>query len=355
MFHRNGDPDALGSAVALASVFPGMVISTSGGLNLAAKNISAHYDPGATVAIADHTAEDIEEFDLAVILDTSNPALLEHMPPIPKVVIDHHAYNPAWDQREDVLHYHSDPGKRSCAEIIYHLLRRTGYPIPPLAITMLLAGILTDTGHLTFAAPETLITMAEILGQSEVSLEEVHNALNTRNENYSKRIAKLKAAQRLKLEEHRGVLITSSEVNAFEGDAARALLQLGGDVAFVASTRKEEYRISGRANPSLVKRGVHLGTFLGELGAGVNGEGGGHAGAAGLNGTGDAAEVLHLCCERFKEVIRQLPEPGTVSDDAPDNGTDPAAGTTPQGGSEQRRDTSSSQERGGSPPAPGWR
>ncbi len=308
LFHKSGDPDALGSAVALASVFPEITISITGGLNLASKNVAAHFDLEGTIGLANLTAIELEQFDLAIILDSSTPSQVELLPSIPKIVIDHHAENARWQQREDVLIYHNDSEKRSCCEIIFNLLIESGREIPQLAISMLLAGILTDTGHMTFAVPDTLITMAEILDRSEVTLEEIHNALNTRNENYSKRIAKLKAAQRLRVEEFRKVLITTSEVNAFEGDAARSFLQLGGDVAFIGSSRKNEYRISARANPALVRRGVHLGTFLEGVGTEVNAEGGGHPGAAGLNGTGDVEAILHICRERMKKVIRELPD-----------------------------------------------
>jgi bifunctional oligoribonuclease and PAP phosphatase NrnA len=309
IFHKNGDPDALGSAIALAGVFPGMSISITGGLNLASKNLAIHFDLENVMGYREYTAIELEQFELAIIIDTSTPSLVEIVPSIPKLVIDHHAENAGWQGREDVLIYHSCPEKRSCAEIIYSLLVESGREIPQTAITCLIAGILTDTGHMTFSESITLRTMADILDRSSVTIEEIHNALNSRNENYSKRIAKLKAAQRVKVEEFRKVLITTSEVNAFEGDAARAMLSLGGDVAFIGSTRKNDYRISARANPSLVRRGFHLGTFLEGVGAEVNAEGGGHPGAAGLNGTGDVEAVLHICRERMKKVIRKLPEP----------------------------------------------
>ncbi len=312
IFHRNGDPDALGCAVALALCFPNVTISISGGLNLAAKNISTFYNPENTLGLTEHNALELEQFDLAIILDTSTPSQIEILPSIPKLVIDHHAENAGWLQREDVLEYYLDNTKRSCAEIIFSLLKAAGKTLPQTALTGLLAGILTDTGHMTFAHSDTFRTMAEILDSSSITIEEIHNALNTRNENYSKKLAKLKAAQRLRVEEFKRIIITTSEVNAFEGDAARAFLSLGADVAFIGSTRKDDYRISARANPTLVKRGIHLGTFLESVGGDVNSEGGGHPGAAGLTGTGDVEAVLHICREKFKNVLRDLPEQESI-------------------------------------------
>jgi len=258
--------------------------------------------------LIDHTAIELEQFELAVILDTSTPSQIEILPSIPKLIIDHHAENAGWSQQENVIEYHSDSSKRSCAEIIYSILVAAGKDIPQTSLSVLLGGILTDTGHMTFSNPETLRTMAEILEGSTVTIEEIHNALNTRNENYSKKMAKLRAAQRIRVEEFKRIIITSSEVNAFEGDAARAFLSLGADVAFIGSTRKDEYRVSARTNPTMVKKGIHLGTFLEKVGIEVNAEGGGHPGAAGLNGTGDVEAVLHVCREKFKEILRDMPD-----------------------------------------------
>lgn len=301
MFHRNGDPDAVGSAIALRETFPNITITSLGGISAAAKNILSFLD----IEIPEISAEASESFDAMIILDTSTPSLLEHIPSIPKIIIDHHARNSGWQDRDDVLFYHTDPGKRSCAEIIYSMFLHTGNPISQTAKSALMAGILTDTGHLTYSTPETLTTMASLLASSDVTLEEIHNALNIRKENLSKKIAKLRAAQRLRMEEFRGVLITSSEVNAYEGDAARALLGLGSDVAMVASTRKTEYRISARCTPQLVRRGIHLGTILENVGSEVNGQGGGHPGAAGLSGIGDAEAILNICREKIKSILKE--------------------------------------------------
>ena len=120
LFHRNGDPDALASAFALSLCFPGISISGTGGLNAAAKNISAFLG----IETREYSPEELQEFDLAIVLDTSTPSQLEILPNIPKVVIDHHAKNSGWIDRDDVLHYYTDPEKRSCAEIIFDLLKR---------------------------------------------------------------------------------------------------------------------------------------------------------------------------------------------------------------------------------------
>ena len=55
----------------------------------------------------------------------------------------------------------------------------------------------------------------------------------------------------------------------------------------------------------MINKGFHLGTFLEEVGSEVNGQGGGHDGAAGLSGRGDVEAVLHICKEKFKGWLRK--------------------------------------------------
>ncbi len=300
--HRNSDPDALASSYVLSKIFPGITISTIGGLNSPAKNLIT----AMGMEFPELDPVDLQEFDMAIVVDSSSPSQLEILPSIPLLVIDHHAENSAWESIEDVILYYTDPGKRSCSEIVYEIVKRAGKSLTDPASALLLGGILTDTGHFTFANADTLRATAELLEVSSTTLEEIHNSLNSPVGNLSKRIAKIRAAQRIRMEEFLGVILAVSEVNAFEGDAARSMLMLGADVAWVGSTRKDEYRISARASSKLVKMGFHMGNFLEDVGKEVNGIGGGHPGAAGLSGTGDAEAVLHVCKERFKLILRDL-------------------------------------------------
>ena len=302
LFHRNGDPDALGSSLALSQCFPNISISILGGLNSPAKRISEFLE----LQFPELSPKEIQAHDMAIILDTSTPSLLEFIPDLPLLVIDHHAHNSGWADHEGVVLYHTNSEKRSCAEVIFELITYAEKEISQKVRTGLAAGILTDTGHLTYSTPETLRTMATILETSDVSLEEIHNALNTEGNNISKRMAKIRAAQRLRVEEFQGIIITISEVNAFEGDAARALISIGSDVAMIGSTRKDQYRISVRANPRTLKKGIHMGSLMEAVGKEVNAEGGGHPGAAGLTGIGDAEAILHVCKEKLKEQLRGL-------------------------------------------------
>jgi hypothetical protein len=77
----------------------------------------------------------------------------------------------------------------------------------------------------------------------------------------------------------------------------------------VGSQRGEEFRISGRANQTLVGAGLHLGNLFSEIGSENGCEGGGHDGAAGLSGMGDVEAFLHICSRFAKSTISELARP----------------------------------------------
>ena len=115
----------------------------------------------------------------------------------------------------------------------------------------------------------------------------------------SKKIAQLKAMRRVRFEKVGDQIVATSMVTSFEAAAARALLVAGADVVFIAADRKGELRISSRAKPHILALGVHLGHFMEEIGRETGNQGGGHDGAAGLNGTGNGEKVLSICMDRM--------------------------------------------------------
>jgi nanoRNase/pAp phosphatase (c-di-AMP/oligoRNAs hydrolase) len=124
----------------------------------------------------------------------------------------------------------------------------------------------------------------------------------------SRRIANLKALQRMSFQKIGDIVIAWTHVGAFEGSAAKMLLLAGADVAFVASDKKEGSRVSARAKPEIVMNGLHLGQIMSDLGSEVEGSGGGHAGAAGIVVRNDVGEVLRLCVERTARIVESMIE-----------------------------------------------
>jgi nanoRNase/pAp phosphatase (c-di-AMP/oligoRNAs hydrolase) len=120
---------------------------------------------------------------------------------------------------------------------------------------------------------------------------------------FSERVARLKACRRAKLFTVNDWIIALSHVSAYQASAARAIIELGSHVAVVAGQKNENIEISLRSTREFYeKTGLHLGKDVAKpLGESLHGMGGGHATAAGVNGTGDVETALKWCLRLLKE------------------------------------------------------
>lgn len=293
LLHVNADPDALGSAAALAMAFSDVTIGTCGGLSKNGKNLQKNL----AIEVVDNP--DISAFDKVIVLDTPSPKRLgQYENKLEKpIVIDHHTKSYNWDTELCYI----DENMASCGEIVYQILKLGEREITRKIGLALLTGILTDTGKFSYANSKTLIAFGEIMNISGVDMEEVLSVFEEEHEtDYSKKISRLKGAQRLRFERVGGHIIAVSQIGSFEASVCNALIFLGADVAFVGSQREEEFRISARAIQTALSQGLHLGNLLADMGKENGCEGGGHNGAAGLTGTGDVEAMLNICMQRVK-------------------------------------------------------
>ncbi len=301
--HRNADPDAVSSALAIRHAILGLGYDARlvlpEGLNQASKRLIREVmgvDPG------DVEDEAPDESAMAVVVDTASPEQLGQLRGFVEgvdllVVIDHHESNSLVGRAALAVY---DPGARAAAELVYMLVRLCmGVRLPPQLSTMLLAGIIYDTRHLVMAAPRTLRVAADIMdegGDRDAALK----ALQSPPMELPERIARLKAAMRARVFRAGGFLLAVSHVGAYEASACRGLLELGADLAIVAAERGGATRIIGRARRGVVETlGIHLGDFMEEVARRLGGGGGGHAQAAGATVRACLEEALH-------EVIEQL-------------------------------------------------
>lgn len=289
--HRNADPDAVASAVVLAEALAG----------LGAQVRAAAADDVATIAEAVLSSfnRKIEvnpalDFDLALLVDTSSLGHLGEFGQkldesgISFAVIDHH--KPVEETRQRAKFYYVREDFTSESELIYQILSELGVKLTPEQASLLLAGVISDTGHFRFASPDTFRVVDGLL-KAGADYNRVLEILKP-PEDISRRVAMLKAAGRSELQRINGRLVVFSELGSFEGDAAGMLVRIGADIAFVGSEEKGEFRVSGRASPDCLKEtGIHLGEIMEELGKQFNGSGGGHAGAASVSGKGPLEEV----------------------------------------------------------------
>ena len=299
LLHANADPDALGSAIALSLAFPDVSIVAACGLSKNAKFLQKNLD------IEVIEGPTIPHYDTIVVVDTASPDRLREFAGelSNPIIIDHHSKTYDWDT--DLCYVDED--KASCGEIVYQLLVLGEIKITPKIALALLAGILTDTGKFSFAKASTLRTFAEILEIANLNMDDVLSLFEEKHEtDYSKKISRLKGAQRLRYHSVNRHIVAASQVGAFESSVCKALLSLGADCAFVGSQSDCEFRISARTTREMIESGLHLGSLMADIGKENDCNGGGHNGAAGLNGVGDVEAMLNICMERAKEAFRGM-------------------------------------------------
>lgn len=302
LLHVNADPDALGCAIALSLAFPNVSIGAVGGLSKNGKFLQKNL--GVEVI----EQPDISLYDKIVVVDTPSPERLGEFKDKFRdlIVIDHHSKTFDWSTELCYV----DENKASCGEIIYQILKLGEKEITWQIGLALLAGIMTDTGKFSYANASTLKTFVEIMEFTGISMDEVLSVFEEEHEtDYSKRISKLKGAQRLRYQSLKGYIVAVSQISTFESDVSNVLLSLGADVAFVGSQRDDKLRISARATQAIIKEGLHLGNLMADIGKEIGCDGGGHDGAAGLTGVGDVEAVLNICMERTKAAFKGIFHP----------------------------------------------
>jgi len=302
LLHVNADPDALGSAIALSLAFANVSIGAVGGLSKNGKFLQKNL--GVEVI----EKPDISEYDKILVVDTPSPNRLgEFRDKLENpIIIDHHSKT--FDWKTNI--YYVDENKSSCGEIIYQILKLGEKKINHEIGLALLAGILTDTGKFSYANAETLKTFGEIMEVSGNDMTDVLSLFEEEHEtDYSRRISRLKGGQRLKYENQSGFIVAVSQIGSFESDVCGALLSLGADVAFVGSQRDDEFRISAKAAQAILKKNLHLGNLMDEIGKENDCQGGGHDGAAGLSGLGDVEAMLNICLKRTKKALKLITHP----------------------------------------------
>jgi len=287
--HQNADPDAICSAFALSGLLRRLIPEVkiqcfSDGLNKVSKKVVKSLKMNIS------TPYDINDCDLYFLVDTSNfeqlGNLKDHIREVsePIIILDHHECHPE-GKKISSLYIHDD-SVYSASEIVYNLYKKLNMIPRSLDAYALLIGITYDSRHFILGTPDTFES-ATTLMRLGANYEEIIELLRS-SLDYSERIARLKAAKRHTIHIIEGWIIVVSKISVFEASVARSLLDLGADIALVASEKKKEknIRISGRARRGITREtGLNLGKIFQKIGPLINGEGGGHQNAAACNGT----------------------------------------------------------------------
>lgn len=254
------------------------------------------------------TKDQLAESDILLLVDTSTPQQLgDWKEPVqrakaPVIVVDHHAPHPETSRIASLMF--TDEECSSTCEVLFELYRALRVRIDKRIAQALLTGIAYDSGHFTIATVRTFEIVSNLL-RLGASLQDALSNL-TYPMNDSERIARLKAAQRIKFRRIGVWVIATTMISSHQASAARALIGVGAHVAIAAGEKGRELRMSMRSNRQFnTETGIHLGKDLARpLGEAFAGMGGGHESAAGVNGTGSAqnalAKFLGILSERLR-------------------------------------------------------
>ncbi|MGY5860545.1 MAG: DHH family phosphoesterase [Candidatus Thorarchaeota archaeon] len=314
MGHQNADPDAVCSMIAFSRLYK--KINPAGTFTLMADDLSRLSKQVLNVfEIKDEILEQPgTDYDLIILLDTNSRLQLgtdfQDIPSNPEktVVIDHHEPNP---EVATIAEHRIVRSERfSTCEILVEIFEDMEIAIDSDIANLLFTGILFDTRRFFYTDLQTFQIGIKLLN-SGADYEKCVKSLQIRP-NRSERIARLKAASKVRVHLFGQWVVATSTINAFEASACRGLIEMGADVAIIGGRPgKEKVRLSSRSNREFSDTtNINLGTDVMEpLGVIINGKGGGHANAAGANGTKD----LNLALDKAVDLIRIAIEKQTNS------------------------------------------
>ena len=303
--HHNADPDAVCSAYAFQSLLarcrPNVTaeIGTGQGISRLSKHILKH------IPITVNFQPDVEKADAIVLLDTNTTQQLGHLAEriahtkAPIIVIDHHASHPQTEQIAKLCITNEETS--STCEMVYNFYKQLDMKPDLNEAKALFLGITFDTRHFVLANSSTFKTISELSDLGVNPQEELSSLALPMD--FSERVARMKACRRAKLMKVGNWIIALSHVSAYQASAARALVDLGAHMAAVAGQKNETVEISMRCTRDFNQvTGIHLGRDIAKpLGEYLQGMGGGHATAAGVNGTGHVEKGLKRCLRLVKE------------------------------------------------------
>lgn len=304
--HHNADPDAIGSAYALMHLLRFLLsdlevrIVAPEGISFLSNRLLLNL---SFVTIY----SDFEFADVLFMVDTCTFIQLGSISAkvlgssIPLIVIDHHLPSDEVRHRASLLIV--DDKCSSTAEIVFSLFEELNVNLNREIAFALLVGLLYDSRRFVFASSKSFRMAASLLSYG-VNYRDALNVLSTQVD-ISERIARLKAAQRLRILRIGDWIVALSHVSSFEASAARALIDLGADLSVVVGGEKDSVRLSARSTWRFYEEtGFHLGRdFMKPIGKMIDGDGGGHATAAGANGVGDVESVLEICIKFLRDKL----------------------------------------------------
>ncbi len=283
--HRNADPDAVASALILykAAEAAGCkaCIYLPEGVSSASKKLLEEL--GLNLDSVECKLHEMLGGASLVIVDSSNSTQIGVKEEAVKmaeavVLIDHHEPGDLVEYATAALHV---PGTPSSTQLALKVLQAVGGRLNPAEATLALAGIVYDTKRFLRADRDSFAAASILIGWGG-DYRKVVNVLGrgkrAEDMDFSERLARLKAAQRVVVGRFcKEYIVAVTHVGSFESSAARALIDLGADVAVVVAPRVEEARVSVRVSRRAVEVGVTAAALASYIAEKLGGRGGGHS------------------------------------------------------------------------------
>ncbi len=304
--HPNADPDAVCSAIILRNLIRRMrkgaevEMAAPEGISSISRGIAAKFGQEFSEEPDLSRAESFLALDLSNIsqLGAWGDEILGSGKPL--IIVDHHA--PDSLTKDGAYLAIVDESATSTCEILYRVMR--GLRVKPSRrdLELLFIGIAHETRAFSIATREAFL-IASLAIKAGSKPPELFSLIRPQMDR-SERIARLKGSQRMELRTHGDWIIAISHVDSFQASVARALINLGADLAIVGGG-KEGARVSLRSTDAFSKgTGIHLGRDVAQpIGRAFNGSGGGHSTAAGISGQGPSVELANACYEAISALL----------------------------------------------------
>ncbi|MHA1339960.1 MAG: DHH family phosphoesterase [Promethearchaeota archaeon] len=172
-----------------------------------------------------------------------------------------------------------------------------------LVAQLILCGIMSDSKNLRYSKNDVVSELAFLI-ENGGDLQKTRE-LNIHIIDRREKSARLKGALRVNSIYKIGkwfALIT--HVNAYEASVCNGLIDLGADIAFCYSKKKEENRLIVRSSEEFqIETKFDFGKFMEELAKELGGTGGGHEGAAGISGKTFPENLEQIIISKLRKKI----------------------------------------------------
>lgn len=284
--HRDADPDAVASAIALKNVLqsthhnPSIQVILPEGLNKVANKLITNLNMM-------HELNDLtltKQCDLYIFVDVSSKyqaVVADQIESARYIVIDHHESNELTDGALLSIHFRD---ASSTSELIALMMEYLNLILYNNLATLLISGILYDTKNLRLAKPTTFKALYYLTSSCPECLSRAYSLLTSTEVERSEVVAVLKGISRVGIYElGEDLLFAITCVGAYEASVLKTIINAGADVAVAVSKRPGETRVYVRASQkaiNILKTPIASDLAL-HIAKSLGGSGGGHEGAAG--------------------------------------------------------------------------